>query len=76
MGAWIETSRGHRPSLHRGESLPAWERGLKRDVNYDEEVLVESLPAWERGLKLRLAIVKELINPSLPAWERGLKQEV
>ena len=57
-------------------SLPAWERGLKREPMVCVVLLPPSLPAWERGLKHlgRRGIATEL--KSLPAWERGLKHAI
>ncbi len=55
-------------------SLPARERGLKREETIHLPGIQVSLPARERGLKpsgIRTAI--KMYTASLPARERGLK---
>ena len=51
VGAWIETAVEQKWKPFE-ESLPMWERGLKRFVGACFELLEGSLPMWERGLKL------------------------
>ena len=51
VGAWIETKCYKYNAKNTSLSLPSWERGLKRKLNYVDTPMEESLPSWERGLK-------------------------
>ncbi len=51
VGAWIETISVS-ISAPRGESRPAWARGLKRFCRDCQVKTASSRPAWARGLKL------------------------
>ena len=52
VGAWIETPPAVARHWKVRPSLPMWERGLKPQIDGDEQSKYWSLPMWERGLKL------------------------
>ena len=62
------------------QSLPAWERGLKRANCSASALSSESLPAWERGLKLVSIVTRppyDGVAPRVGAWiETLLLQEM
>ena len=51
VGAWIEICVLTGYCIDDDMSLPAWERGLKSDIEINTKWTITSLPAWERGLK-------------------------
>ena len=75
VGAWIETEGNSKSNRNWTESLPAWERGLKRcycNLFGDALVVAPCVGAWIETNYLRR--INRVVKQSLPAWERGLKQ--
>ena len=70
VGAWIETLRAAN-SLQQFASLPAWERGLKREIASRIEVNDTVAPRVGAWIETRLSTCSETarrVAPRVGAW--------
>ena len=52
-------------------SLPAWECGLKRIIEWIKKIFERSLPAWECGLKqnfVNISCIWRSVTPRVGVW--------